>query len=53
MDLVDRSAHSAAGEIVVSEQALEWAGVDGRALEARLPDPKCLREPIPGRVMRW
>lgn len=45
-------SHSAAGEIIVSEQALKEAGTDGSALERRSLDLKGISEPVLVRVMR-
>ncbi len=42
---------AAAGEIVVSEQALRQAGVDGSQLEARRLELKGISEAVPVRVM--
>ncbi len=46
------SSKAGAGEIIVSEQALKRAGVDGSALEARSLDLKGISELVPVRVMR-
>jgi adenylate cyclase len=46
------ASQAAAGEIVVSEQALEAAGIDGGGLESRSLDLKGISEPVPVRVMR-
>ncbi len=45
------ASKAAAGEIIVSEQALQKAGIDGSALEARSLELKGISEPIPVRVM--
>jgi class 3 adenylate cyclase len=45
------ASKAAAGEIVVSEQALRKAGMDGRELESRSLELKGISEPIPVRVM--
>ena len=45
------AAQAAAGEILVSEKALQRAGVDGEALERRNLELKGLSEPVPVRVM--
>jgi adenylate cyclase len=45
------AAQAAAGEIIVSEQALQEAGIDGSELEARSLELKGIREPVPVRVM--
>src|SRR5688500_17734727 len=39
------------GEIIVSEQALQAAGVDGNPLESRTLELKGISEPVPVRVM--
>ena len=46
------AAKAAAGEIIVSEQALKAAGVDGREFEPRSLELKGISEPVPVRVMR-
>ena len=46
------AAQAAAGEIIVSEQALKAAGIDGSELEPRILELKGIREPVPVRVMR-
>jgi len=46
------ASKAAAGEIILSEQALKKAGVDGNALEARSVELKGISEPVPVRVMR-
>jgi len=46
------ASKAAAGEIILSEQALKKAGVDGNALEARSLELKGISEPVPVRVMR-
>ncbi|MGH2537397.1 MAG: adenylate/guanylate cyclase domain-containing protein [Candidatus Promineifilaceae bacterium] len=43
---------AAPGEIIVSEQALQAAGIDGSALESRRLELKGISEPVPVRVMR-
>ncbi len=45
------ASKAAAGEIIVSEPALEAAGIDGRDLEARSLELKGISEPVPVRVM--
>ena len=45
------ASKAAAGEIIVSEQALKAAGIDGSQLEARSLDLKGIREPVTARVM--
>jgi adenylate cyclase len=45
------AAKAAPGEIIVSEQALEKAGIDGGALEARSLELKGISEPVTARVM--
>jgi adenylate cyclase len=45
------ASKAAAGEIVVSEQALRKAGMDGRELESRSLELKGISEPIPVRIM--
>jgi class 3 adenylate cyclase len=40
------------GEIVVSEQAMKKAGMDGSQLEKRNLELKGISEPVPVRVMR-
>lgn len=40
-----------AGEIIVSEQALAEAGMDGSKLESRRLELKGISEPVPVRVM--
>jgi len=45
------ASKAAAGEIIVSEQALKEAGIDGRALESRSLELKGISEPVPVRVM--
>ena len=45
-------AQAAAGEIIVSEQALQAAGIDGGELEARSLDLKGISKLVPVRVMR-
>lgn len=52
VNLAARLASKAvAGEIIVSEQALQKAGVDGNALERRSLDLKGIRQPVTVRVM--
>jgi adenylate cyclase len=46
------AAQAAAGEIIVSEQALQLAGLDSGPLEARRLELKGISEPVPVRVMR-
>jgi adenylate cyclase len=46
------ASKAAAGEIIVSEQALHQGGVDGTGLESRSLELKGISEPIPVRVMR-
>jgi adenylate cyclase len=46
------ASKAAAGEIIVSEQALQEAGIDGSELESRSLELKGISEPIPVRVMR-
>lgn len=46
------AAQAAAGEIIVSEQALKAAGIDGYDLEARSLDLKGIRQPVLVRVLR-
>jgi adenylate cyclase len=45
------ASKAAAGEIVVSEQALGKAGMDGSELESRSLELKGISEPIPVRIM--
>jgi len=45
------ASKAAAGEIIVSEQALKEAGIDGRALESRSLELKGISEPVSVRVM--
>jgi adenylate cyclase len=45
------ASKAAAGEIIVSEQALNKAGMDGTNLEARLLELKGISEPVAVRVM--
>lgn len=45
------ASKAAAGEIIVSEQALKEAGIDGTQLESRSLELKGISEPIPVRVM--
>jgi adenylate cyclase len=46
------ASKAAAGEIIVSEQALKDAGVEGSELESRSLELKGIREPVLVRVMR-
>ena len=46
------ASKAAAGEIVVSEQALAQARIDGSAFEARSLELKGIREPVAVRVLR-
>jgi adenylate cyclase len=46
------ASQAAAGEIIVSEQALKEAGMDGSELEARSLELKGISEPVLVRVMR-
>ena len=46
------ASKASAGEIIVSEQALQKAGMDGNALERRSLDLKGISQPVPVRVMR-
>jgi len=45
------ASKAAAGEIIVSEQALNEAGIDGSKLESRSLELKGISEPVPVRVM--
>jgi adenylate cyclase len=45
------ASKAAPGEIVVSEQALEEAGMDGSNFESRSLELKGIREPVPVRIM--
>lgn len=45
------AAQAGAGEIIVSEQALRAAGIDGSELERRSLELKGISEPVPVRVM--
>jgi adenylate cyclase len=45
------ASKAAAGEIIVSEQALQKAGLDGSQLEARRLELKGISEPVVARVM--
>jgi adenylate cyclase len=45
------ASKAAAGEIIVSEQALTEAGMDGSKLESRRLELKGISEPVPVRVM--
>jgi adenylate cyclase len=52
VNLAARLASKAApGEIIVSEQALKAAGIDGNTLELRTLELKGIREPVNVRVM--
>jgi adenylate cyclase len=44
-------AKAAAGEIIISEQAIQAAGIDGSALESRNLELKGISEPVSVRVM--
>jgi len=46
------ASKAAQGEIIVSEQALKKAGMDGGPLEARSLELKGISEPVPVRVIR-
>lgn len=46
------ASKAAAGEIIISERALEAAGIDGSGLEARCLELKGISEPVNVRVMR-
>jgi len=46
------ASKAAAGEIIVSEHALEEAGMDGSELESRCLELKGISEPVLVRVMR-
>lgn len=46
------ASKAAVGEIIVSEQALKKAGIDGSGLESRSLELKGIREPVIARVMR-
>jgi class 3 adenylate cyclase len=46
------ASKAAAGEIIVSEQALKKAGIDGNELESRSLELKGISEPVLVRVMR-
>ncbi len=46
------AAKAAQGEIIVSEQALKEAGMDGSPFESRNLELKGISEPVPVRVMR-
>jgi adenylate cyclase len=46
------ASQAAAGEIIVSEQALQGAAIDGSDLEARSLELKGISEPVSVRVMR-
>lgn len=45
------ASRAAAGEIIVSEQALKQAGIDGSVLESRSLELKGISEPVMVRVM--
>ncbi|HET8563077.1 MAG TPA: adenylate/guanylate cyclase domain-containing protein, partial [Candidatus Binatia bacterium] len=45
------ASKAAAGEIIVSEQALKQAGLDGNGLESRSLELKGISELVPVRVM--
>jgi len=45
------ASKAAAGEIVISEKALQQAGMDGSELESRSLELKGISEPVPVRVM--
>jgi class 3 adenylate cyclase len=45
------ASQAAASEILVSEQALRQAGMDGSELEPRSLELKGISEPVPVRVM--
>ncbi len=45
------ASKAAVGEIIVSEQALKAAGMDGSELEARSLELKGISEPVIARVM--
>ena len=47
------ASKAAAGEILVSEQALAAAGIDGSELESRSLELKGIREPVAVRVLRF
>lgn len=46
------ASKAAAGEIILSEQALRAAGIDGSDLESRTLELKGISEPVQARVMR-
>ena len=46
------ASRATAGEIIVSEQALKAAGIDGGKLESRSLELKGIREPVLVRVLR-
>jgi len=46
------ASNAAAGEIIVSEQALRDAGVDGSLMESRSLELKGISLPVPVRVLR-
>ena len=53
VNLAARLASTAeAGEIVVSEQALQKAGIEDRALESRILELKGIRDPVSVRLIR-
>lgn len=45
------ASRAAEGEIVVSEQALQRAGIDGSGMESRNLELKGIREPVPVRII--
>jgi adenylate cyclase len=45
------ASKAAAGEVIVSAQALKAAGVDGSAFESRSLELKGISEPVPVRVI--
>lgn len=46
------ASKAGAGEIIISEKALEWANMDASGLESRSLELKGISEPVPVRVMR-
>jgi adenylate cyclase len=46
------ASQAAAGEIIISEQTIQKAGIDGRELESRSLELKGIGEPVLVRVMR-
>jgi class 3 adenylate cyclase len=46
------ASQAAAGEIIISEQALKESGIDGSELESRNLELKGISEPVQVRVMR-